>query len=47
VYENAERQISKLPVKLGQNSSEIGKVFDVWRFAPMNEVPLLQNLAPL
>jgi hypothetical protein len=47
VYETAKRQISEFAVKLGQNSGEIGKIFDVWPFAPIDEVPFLQDLAPL
>jgi hypothetical protein len=47
VYETAKRQISELAVKLGQNRGEIAKIFDVWLFALIDEVPFLQDLARL
>jgi hypothetical protein len=47
VYETAKRAISEFALKLGQNPGEIAKVFDVWLFAHLDEVPFLQYLAPL
>jgi hypothetical protein len=45
-YEDAERQIVELTIKLVQYPDEIGKIFNHWLFAPIDAVPFLQNLAP-
>jgi hypothetical protein len=45
--EHAERRISELAIKVGVNPGQIGKIFNVWLFAPIQDVPFLQNPASL
>jgi hypothetical protein len=47
LYEHAERRISELPVKPGVDLVRIGTLFSVELFAPIWDVPVLQNSASL
>jgi hypothetical protein len=45
--EHAARRISGLPVKVGVNPSKIGEIWNVWLFAPIQDLPFLPNQASL
>jgi hypothetical protein len=45
--EHAERRISDLAVKVSGSPSKIGEIWDVWLFAPIQDLPFLPNQASL
>jgi hypothetical protein len=43
LYGHAERRIFELAVNVGWNPGKIGKIFNVWLFAPIQDLLFLQN----